>query len=124
MNAIQRVTLVLAAGILVFLTGCGPDWKAEIESDTDWYIQYGGASGTQWTFSTQQGSGNKTVNLPDDDRVCIRVQQTGGGYVRVELKDEGGGPFGIFSSRERDAEVNVSGGSMEMCSEGQIPSGY
>jgi hypothetical protein len=115
----KAIFLIGIMSILLF-AGCGRDWKAEIESNTSWHGAYGGITGSQWVTSEVQGQGSKTIDLPDDDRVCCSFQQTGNGYVRVTIKDEGGGPFRIFAESSRSGQTNINGGTVNICSEGTI----
>jgi hypothetical protein len=107
--------------VIVALAGCGADWKAEIESNTNWYGYYGGVTGNNWSYSEVQGSGSREMDLPDDDRVCCRFFQTAYGYLNITIKDDGGGPFHIFAADSRSGSTNAIGGMIEICSEGIIP---
>jgi len=80
----KRWTLTaLAVGVLLFL-GCSADYKAEVQSDTEW----SGAFGNR----TVDGIGNTTIDLPDEHPQCCAVQkQTEGGYLQVRVVCEGGG---------------------------------
>ena len=119
----QAVCTAFVALVAVSLIGCGRDWKAEIESNTSWYGAYGGVSGSEWTTTSVQGSGDRTIDLPDDDRVCCRFYQEGNGFLSVKVKDDGGGLFHIFAEDSRQAETNINGGMIEICTEGSVP-GY
>lgn len=116
-----KLTFAAALASCLALVGCGQNWKAEIESNTSWNIMYGGVSGGEFVFSELNGTGNKTIDLPDDDRVCCLLTQRGSGAVHLKIKDDGGNPFHLFAADEREARTNVSGGTIEMCSEGTIP---
>lgn len=112
---------MLLIGIAAITAGCGTNWKAEIDSNTSWYMLYGGASGNTFASSELSGSGSRTVDMPDDDRVCLVLQQNGSGYVNVTLRDTGGGLFHILAEDERTVSTNVNGGIVDMCSEGSLP---
>ena len=124
MNIRATIRTGLVLGVLLALAGCSPDWKLEIDSNTHWYAQYGGVSGDQWSESSIEGDGSRTIGLGDNEAVCARVEQAGDGYVRIKLKDEGGGWFHIFAADSREAETNHDGGTAEACSQGSIPSSY
>ncbi|MBT4851326.1 MAG: hypothetical protein HON37_04565 [Candidatus Marinimicrobia bacterium] len=71
--------------ILVFL-GC-TDYKAEIESDTSWSGSFGNR--------TVDGSGDKTIDIPDDNIVCCVAQKsTTGGFLKIRIVDDGAILFG------------------------------
>ena len=77
-----RIAVILLAVSLTSL-GCGVDYKAEVQSDTEW----SGAFGNR----TVDGSGSTTVDLPDDHPQCCVVQkQTEHGYLKVRVVGEGG----------------------------------
>lgn len=108
--------------VAVLLTvGCGKDWKLEIESNTSWSGTYGAVSGSGLSEGDVQGSGNRSFDLPDDDSVCSAFTQTGNGYLKVKIKDDGGGLFHMFAEDERSAETNVNGGFAGVCTEGTLP---
>jgi hypothetical protein len=122
MNIDRRIRTLTAIVVLALLVpGCSPDWEIEIESDTEWTVTYGGVSGENWSTSVQRGSGDKTINVSNDDKMCLILMQHGSGSTRVKLKNTNGGPFGIFGPDGREEQTNVSGGSVQMCSEGSIP---
>lgn len=116
-------TIFALLSVLV-LCGCSSDWKLEIDSNANWHGVYGGVSGTQWSTSEVSGSGSRTIDISDDDRVCVVFQQTSSGYLKIKLKDEGGGLFGIFAASDRDGQTNVNGGTVDICSEGSVPTSY
>ena len=73
-----RVILLLCAGLLA--TGCSADYKVEIESNTAWSGAFGG--------KVVNGSGNLTIDLPDDGLQCILLQKnTIPGYIRMRVYD-------------------------------------
>lgn len=119
-----RVWRLLAYGSVLFLLGCGSDWKAEITSSTRWYGVYGGASGVEFSVNEVSGAGNKTIDLPDDDRVCCGFVQEGSGFLKVEIKDKGGGLFHLFAEDTRSGETNINGGEVQICSEGSAPTDF
>jgi hypothetical protein len=53
--------------------------------------------------------------------VCCRVFQTGPGFVRVTIKDDGGNPFHWFAEDSKSAETNQNGGEADICAEGVFP---
>jgi hypothetical protein len=121
---LRRALPLLLLGTGLIVSGC-TDWKAEIDSNTSWYAVFGGVTTSgEWTTSEMRGTGDKTIDLPDDMRVCCVVWQQASGYVKVNVKDDGGGPFHIFAEKGRKSETNVSGGRVEMCNEGTVPVQY
>lgn len=110
---------LLAVALLT--AGCGKDWKLEVESNTSWSGSYGTVSVDGLSEGDVQGSGSRSFDLPDDDRVCCAFTQTGNGYLHVKIKDEGGGLFHMFAEDERSAETNVNGGLADLCTEGTLP---
>jgi len=119
-----HVTLVVVAGATILLAGCGRDWKLEVESNTSWYGQYGGVTGSEWAFAEGDGTGSQTIDLPDDDRVCCAFQQLGAGYLKVKIYDDGGGLFHLMAESDRGGETNLPSGWVELCSEGSVPEDY
>ena len=91
--------------ITVVFFSCGPDWKADVKSDTTWSGSFGNR--------TVDGSGNQIVNLPDDDIVCCVVQKdTRGGYLEVKIVDKGGS---IFSTDGEKAKTTAEYGVVSVC---------
>lgn len=120
----HRSTLALLfvfGGLAMLTTGCGRNWKAEIDSNTRWYAVYGGVSGSTWVTSEESGTGSRTIDLPDDDRICCSFQQEGSGYLKVEIKDTGGGLFHLMAEDSRKGATNVNGGIINICTEGTVP---
>ena len=76
--------LLLAIALLgLTLIGCSKDYKVEVRSDTSW----SGAFGNR----TVDGSGNQTIDIPDDPPECVVVQkETKDGYLEIHLIEEGG----------------------------------
>ncbi len=76
-----RMLMALAAVCaLCFMMGCSGDYKADVESNTSWSGVFGGKS--------VSGSGNKTIDLPDEGRQCIQIQKnTASGFVKLKVYD-------------------------------------
>lgn len=102
-TALKAVTLALAA---VLLTGCA-DYAVEIQSNTSWSCACGDRS--------VDGSGNQTVDLPDDPPVCATVQKdTRDGRLAAQVVNEGG----IFGAGGGDqAETTAEYGVVSVCSD-------
>jgi hypothetical protein len=94
-----------------FLIGCGSDWKAEIESTTSWKAE---CKKGDFIYNTVEGSGNKTISLSDDEKVCVTVQKkTEEGYLKITIIDD----TIIWSSGDPAwAETNHPYGKVEACS--------
>ncbi len=72
---------------MVVLVSCSVDYEAEVQSDTSWSGSFGNRS--------VDGSGNRTIDLPDEHPQCCVVQKdTEAGFLRVRITAEGGGIFG------------------------------
>jgi hypothetical protein len=110
---------VLFATLALATTGCGRDWKLEVDSNTTWSGSYGSWTGYSYSSGDITGSGSRTFDLPDDDRVCAAFTQTGNGYLRVAIKDKGGF-LGLFKEDSRTTETNVRGGYADICTEGLV----
>jgi hypothetical protein len=92
---------------IITICSCGPDWKAEVKSDTSWSGSFGN--------STVDGSGNQTVNLPNDEIVCCVVQKdTEAGYLEVKIVDKGGS---LFATDGEKAKTTADYGVVSVCSE-------
>ena len=92
--------------IVLMLLGCGPDWKAEIKSNTSWSGSFDGR--------TVDGTGNKTVNLSNDEVVCCVVQKdTEEGYLEVRIIDDSGG---LFTADGEKAKTTADYGVVSVCS--------
>ena len=99
--------IVLTLVMLLFC-GCGVDYKAEVQSNTKW----SGAFGNR----TVDGSGNRTIDLPDDHPQCCVVQkQTEDGYLKVRVVGEGGWILGPGDSDW--VETTADYGVVSVCSE-------
>lgn len=82
----KTLALIICLGVIIF-SGCAVNYKAEVQSNTSW-------SGS-FSNRTVDGSGNRTVDLPDDPPVCCVVQkETESGYLRVRVIAKGGGILG------------------------------
>ncbi len=94
---ILLIILAITMGFIFF--GC-TDYKAKITSDTSWSGSFGG--------STVDGSGNQTIDLPDDEIVCIVVQkETEQGTLSAEIIDEGFLSFGGSEKKTTTAKYGV-----------------
>ena len=101
---IRRSSLLLCLSISLFL-GCR-DWKAEVSSDTKWSGSFGN--------STVDGSGNQTVDLPDDEIVCVVVQkETEAGFLKVKIINDSANPF---ASDGEEASTSAQFGVVSVCS--------
>ena len=103
--------------LLVGVTGCSTDWRAEIDSNTHWYGEFGAVTGNEFVTSSVEGTGSRTIDLPDEDRVCCFFIQEGNGYVNVTIKDRAS----LFPKKKRTASTNVNGNSIQICTEGTYP---
>ncbi|MBI5022086.1 MAG: hypothetical protein HZB59_11680 [Ignavibacteriales bacterium] len=113
MSKISVISIVVFSAIV--LAGCSHKWKAEISSNTSWHGQFGTGSKNSGSSRTVDGSGNQTINVSDDVKAwCFVQKQTSGGYLKVRLKDEGGGLFGIAAGETREAETNSPYGSVTL----------
>lgn len=78
--------LIFAVFSCVFFAGCADDWVAEVNSNTSWSGAFGN--------STVDGSGSRTVDLPDDEIVCCVVQkQSEHGSLSVSIKNQNNSIF-------------------------------
>lgn len=85
---VNRRSVRVAIGAVLLLSACRQDFKAEVESNTSWSGSFGGAS--------VDGSGNRTVDLPDEDPQCVAVQKTTrNGSLSVRVVVENGGFLGV-----------------------------
>jgi hypothetical protein len=107
-RAMRLLLPLVLVTTIVIASGCGVDYKAEVQSDTSW----SGAFGNR----TVDGRGNKTVDLPDEHPQCCVVQkQTEQGYLRVRVKAEGG--MWLFGPDDSDwAETRAEYGVVSVCS--------
>ena len=94
--------------IAILLMSCSVDYKAEVQSNTSWSGAFGNRS--------VDGSGNQTVDLPDEHPQCIVVQKdTEQGFLRVRVAAEGGG--WLFSPEDSDwVETTAAFGVVSACS--------
>ena len=91
------IILTITMGLVFF--GC-TDYKAKITSTTNWSGSFGG--------TTVDGSGNQTIDLPDDEIVCIVVQkETEHGILSAEIIDEGFLSFGGGEKKTTTAKYGV-----------------
>ncbi len=104
----MRNGLFILFGALLFLSfGCSVDYKADVQSNTQWTGAFGDRS--------VDGSGNKIVDLPDEHPQCCVVQkETENGYLRVRVLAEGGGLFGPEDSDW--VETTADYGVVTVCS--------
>lgn len=58
---------------MCFFVGCGDDWIAKIESDTTWIAE---CKTDGFVYKTVEGSGNKTIDLKNEEKVCVEVWKT------------------------------------------------
>lgn len=81
--SITNLVRSIAAVLLLTVAACSHEYKAKVESDTSW-------SGS-FSNRTVDGSGDRTVDLDDDDgTVCVVVQKnTRIGTLSVAVIDEG-----------------------------------
>lgn len=123
MNSALRAPVRLAGALLLalLLAGCGKKLKLQVDSNTTWSGSYGSVRGANWSTADVAGTGSRTFDLPDDDRVCCAFTQTGTGYLKITIKDEGGGPGHLFADDSRSTETNVHGGTADLCTEGTVP---
>lgn len=79
-------------------TACSRDWKVKVESNTSW----SGAFGNR----TVDGTGNRTIDIPDDPPECVVVQKdTEQGFLSIETFTEGNG---IFAPEKRNSNVTTT----------------
>ena len=100
--------LISVFALVIVLSGCSIDYKAEVESNTSWSGSFGGR--------TVDGTGNKTIDVPDEHPQCCVVQKDGeSGFLKVRVVAEGGG---IFSPSDSDwVETTAAYGVVSACSE-------
>ena len=102
----KKFVLILVGGML--LAGCSVDYKAQVRSDTTWSGSFGNRS--------VDGSGNQTIDLPDEHPQCVVVQKdTRQGVLSVRVVAEGGGLFKPEDSAW--AETTAEFGVVSACSE-------
>jgi hypothetical protein len=94
--------------VLIFsfaLMSCADEWVAEVNSNTSWSGSFSGR--------TVDGTGNTKVNLGSDETVCCVVQkQTQTGYLKVSIKNEGGG---LFAMDGESKETTAAYGIVSVC---------
>ena len=96
----MKYTLLVLFALLII--GCEANYKVKIESNTSWSGYMSGAS--------VDGSGNRTIDIPEEDVVCATVQkETENGFVKVTLVDESPNIFGggEIASRYTDAKYGI-----------------
>jgi hypothetical protein len=102
----RKSILLMLVLVLVQVMGCSNDWKAKVESSTEWSGSFSGR--------TVDGRGNQTVDLDDDDLVCCSVQkQTESGFLKVSVINEGSNPL---ASDGESKETNAAYGIVTVCS--------
>jgi hypothetical protein len=94
-----------------FLIGCGDDWKAEIESDTTWIAE---CKIDGIAYRTIEESGNKFIDLRDDEQVCVEVwKTTEEGYLKLTIFNDNPGRLG--SDEASWAKTTRPYGEVERC---------
>lgn len=104
----MKFVKLFAMCAVLFCAGCAVDYKAEVKSSTSWSGAFGN--------STVDGSGDRTVDIPDDYPQCVVVQkETSVGSLSVRVVAEGGG---IFAPSDSDwATTTAQYGVVSACSE-------
>jgi len=101
----KRFCLLIIIILGVLVVGCS-DWKAKISSNTSWSGSFGG--------TTIDGSGDRTIDLPNDEIVCIVVQKrTRKGTLSAEIVNESFLGLGGSGKKTTTAEYGV----VSVCSE-------
>jgi len=91
-------TLLSVLSVMLLIAGCTSDYKVKIESNTSWSGSFGG--------TTIDGSNNQTIDIPDEDIVCVVVQkQTQNGFLTVKMVDEGNN---IFAPEDVDQKTTTA----------------
>lgn len=104
----MKKIIVIISLFFIFIIGCTPDYKAKIESDTSWSGFFGN--------STVSGSGNRTIDLPDEEIVCANCQkQTIYGYLKLTIVDEGSNFIFDFGGDINSATTNAEYGVVSVC---------
>jgi hypothetical protein len=111
-----RFPLALVAVMVgsIALAGCGQDLKAKVESNTSWSGAFGNRS--------VDGSGSKTVDLPDDRPQCAVVQKsTQGGSLTVRIICENTGLAAMFGAEDEEdsATTTAAYGVVSVCSDAE-----
>jgi hypothetical protein len=93
---------------------CKDEWKAEVTSNTSWRGQIGGSTQNgDLTSTSVEGSGNRTVDLGSEKRVCCAFKKTtASGYLKVKIKNEA-----FLGTDGPEAETSVSFGLVELCTQ-------
>lgn len=109
-----RLFYVVLLSTALATAGCSKDWKLKVESNTAWTGSYGTGSQGSLSSGTIQGSGNRTFDVGDDDRICAGFTQLGSGYLNLTLEKKGS----LFSpGKKKSAISNVSGGFAGVCTD-------
>ena len=104
----RLLPLILICLSSLFFISCSADYKAEVQSNTSW----SGAFGNR----TVDGTGNRTIDIPDDPPQCCVVQkETEQGFLKVRIVAKGGGIFGPDDSEW--VETTAAYGVVTVCSE-------
>lgn len=104
----RRINSVFVLALLLALCGCSVDYRAEVESNTSWSGAFGNRS--------VDGSGNQTIDLPDEHPQCCVVQKdTESGYLKVRVVAESNSIFGPSNSDW--TETTAAYGVVSACSE-------
>lgn len=95
--------------VILFLSACGMDTKAEVQSNTSW----SGAFGNR----TVDGSGDAIIDLPDEDNQCAVVQkETSGGYLKLRIIQDPEGIEKIRGDKESSwSETTADYGVVSAC---------
>jgi len=103
--------LLLIFLISVFFISCADDLRVDIESDTSWSGYFGN--------KTVDGSGNKSIDIPDDRPQCATAQkETELGFLTAKMIAERKGIAAIFGDEkvEDEATTTAAYGLVTVCS--------
>ena len=109
MLVVRRTYRLVAVVAALCMAGCGGDLVVEVESNTSWSGYFHNRS--------VDGSGDETVDVPEESIVCATVQKgTEGGTLTVRMVRR---DVGIFQTdnEEDSASTSAAYGVVSVCSD-------
>jgi hypothetical protein len=101
----KKVFLVMLFSFSCLFVAC-TDYKAKIESDTSWSGAFGN--------STVDGTGSRSIDLPDDGIQCCTVQkQNKKGRLKITIINDTSNP--LLSTELNSAETTAEYGVVSAC---------
>lgn len=103
----KKLILIASFLFIAILSSSCTDLKAKVESDTSWSGSFGDR--------TVDGSGNQTIDLPDDEpQCCVAQKNTTGGKLKITIINDTANP--LATKELNSSETYAQYGVVSVCS--------